>query len=111
MAKRSMKAFMKKENFVTLQLSWALAWRVCTWSYVLKFLAIMIMATVVLPFAGPVMFEKETILKNRSMKYIVDVVISCTVCYLTLESLLSYGYKSGRYQLQVHATSNKKLKR
>lgn len=99
--------FFSKFDQSIIRLYIAFLWRFLAWTIVLNFLFLVFFEGFLL-FMMSSSFVARHVFTLEMMKIIMRYVLHLASCYLTLESLMKYGYKSGRYKLIVEHTYGKK---
>ena len=106
MAKKSSHFFSKFDQSI-IRLYLAFIWRFLAWTISLNFIFFIFFEGFLL-FIMNVSSLAHYIFVLEIIRIIMRYVFHLLSCYLALESLMKYGYKSGRYRLVVEYTNGKK---
>ena len=108
MARRQKTWWDKMTKNVTFRLYAAAVWRYILWLVVLNFMWFVFTLCISLLMGSPFKVLKETYFIARLDDLMQYVGLHLVAFYMTLESLMQFGFKSGRYRLNVEYIRGKR---
>lgn len=108
MTRRQKHWWNKMSENVTFRLYLSAVWRYVIWLVLFNFMWFILTFCILLLMGSPFQALKETYFMARLDDFMQHIGLHLIAFYMTLDSLMQFGFKSGRYRVVVESTGHKK---